>query len=260
MSVSNGDQQPLISTSTSFTSAAAAASAPPAAAGGNCFRRSLARLPAIRHTLPHIHAGFWAAYLSIRTELLSAIQTALEEGGKEGGFPPHIYCTGHSLGGALAQLAAYDLSINFPCLVKDGGKVEVYTLGAPRVGNPAFASVYESRVPATFRVVVDGDLVPGMPKMFGMYRHAGVEVLVDADNGGNLIVEPSAVEEWLRLRNRTSATNHSLTAYRDCMEACFSPDDLRQYLPKVLGQDNRTSADEDLPEWLVGQRRSTFVM
>lgn len=136
----------------------------------------------------------------------------------------------------------------------------MYTLGAPRVGNAAFASVYESRVPATFRVVVDGDLVPGMPKMFGMYRHAGVEVLVDADNGGNLIVEPSAVEKWLRLRNRTSATNHSLTAYRDCMEACFSPDDLRQYLPKVLGQDNRTSADEDLPEWLVGQRRSTFVM
>ena len=34
----------------------------------------------------------------------------------------------------------------------------------------------------------------------------------------------------------------------------------QRYLPKVLGQDNRTSADEDLPEWLVGKRRSTVMM
>jgi hypothetical protein len=59
------------------------------------------------------------------------------------------------------------------------------------------------------------------------------QVLVDAENGGNLIVAPSAVEEALRIRNRTSTGNHSLTAYRDCMEACFHPDDLMDYLPKV---------------------------
>lgn len=217
----------------------------------SCGQRALAHLPALRHALPHVHAGFWSAYLSVRTQLLSAVESALAREGTE-----YLYCTGHSLGGALAQLAAYDLSINFPAL----RHIQVYTLGAPRVGNPAFSSAYEARVPATFRVVVDGDLVPGMPKIFGMYRHSGVEVLVDAENGGNLIVSPSAVEKWLRLRNRTSTTNHSLTTYRDCMEACFSPDDLVHYLPKVLGQENRTSADEDLPEWLVGRRRSTFVI
>ena len=211
----------------------------------NYCRQALAHLPALRHTLPHIHGGFWAAYLSVRAQLLAAFKTALDEQ-----FTPHIYCTGHSLGGALAQLAAYDLTLNFalPC------PVQVYTLGSPRVGNPAFVSTYESKVPATFRVVVDGDLVPGMPKMFGWYEHAGVEVLVDADNGGNLIVAPSAVEKWLRLRNKNSVTNHSLTAYRDCMEACFSPEDLVQYLPKVLGQENRSSCDEELPAWLVGRR------
>lgn len=55
----------------------------------------------------------------------------------------------------------------------------------------------------------------GMPKMLG-YRHCGVEALVDADNGGNLIVQPSIVEKWLLMRRRTSTNNHSLTAYRDC--------------------------------------------
>ena len=54
-----------------------------------------------------------------------------------------------------------------------------------------------------------------MPKMLG-YRHCGVEALVDADNGGNLIVQPSIVEKWLLMRRRTSTNNHSLTAYRDC--------------------------------------------
>jgi hypothetical protein len=59
-----------------------------------------------------------------------------------------------------------------------------------------------------------------MPKMLGLYRHCGIEVLVDADNGGNLIVQPSAVEKWLLMRHRTSANNHSLTAYRDCACVC----------------------------------------
>ena len=35
---------------------------------------------------------------------------------------------------------------------------------------------------------------------------------------------------------------------------------MQQCVPKVLGQDKRTSADEDLPEWLVGWRRSTVMM
>ena len=43
---------------------------------------------------------------------------------------------GHSLGGALAMLAAFDLAPVFPW-----GSVEVHTIGAPRPGNAAFAKV-----------------------------------------------------------------------------------------------------------------------
>ena len=41
---------------------------------------------------------------------------------------------GHSLGGALATLAAYDIQSRFG--LKD---LQVYTFGAPRTGNHAFA-------------------------------------------------------------------------------------------------------------------------
>ncbi len=50
---------------------------------------------------------------------------------------------GHSLGGALAQLAAYDIKMN----CADSGadvKVSCYILGAPRVGNAAFARAFEA--------------------------------------------------------------------------------------------------------------------
>lgn len=41
-------------------------------------RQSLSRLPALRHTLPHVHAGFWGAYTGVRAQLLVAIKRALD--------------------------------------------------------------------------------------------------------------------------------------------------------------------------------------
>ena len=57
---------------------------------------------------------------------------------------------GHSLGGALATLAAYDIQAAFG--IRD---LQVYTYGAPRTGNYAFARCAAShlglcRFPTTF--------------------------------------------------------------------------------------------------------------
>lgn len=59
------------------------------------------------------------------------------------------------------------------------------------------------------------------------------------------------------IQNNARARAHTHT--HTGLEACFDPEDLVLYLPKVLGQDNRTSADDDLPEWLLGSRRSTHL-
>ena len=50
---------------------------------------------------------------------------------------------GHSLGGALAQLAAYEIKMNCANSGADV-KVSCYILGAPRVGNAAFAQAFEA--------------------------------------------------------------------------------------------------------------------
>lgn len=65
-----------------------------------------------------------------------------------------LYLTGHSLGGALAVLAACRLA-------KDGlAPRAIYTFGSPRVGDRAFCAGY--RLP-TYRIVNRLDLVPQMP-------------------------------------------------------------------------------------------------
>ena len=57
-----------------------------------------------------------------------------------------VLITGHSLGGALATLAAYDITraAEEQCPIKV--HCMVYTFGAPRVGNHAFARDYRHKV------------------------------------------------------------------------------------------------------------------
>ena len=74
-----------------------------------------------------VHLGFQEAYKSVKDQLLHIIDES---------DAPRIYLTGHSLGGALALLAAYDLaSQGYP--VKG-----VVTFGAPRVGTRIFEDAF----------------------------------------------------------------------------------------------------------------------
>lgn len=50
----------------------------------------------------------------------------------------------------MAVLAAYDLADLFPWL-----SLRVYTVGAPRPGNKAFAKQYEAKVPDTWHIIND---------------------------------------------------------------------------------------------------------
>lgn len=78
----------------------------------------------------------------------------------------------------------------------------------------AFKTIYKQRVPHTFRVVTEGDAFTSMPTLTcfgGIYRHAGLEVLLDEGCTGNILVGPTVVETLLRFTKvRTSVANHSL--------------------------------------------------
>ncbi len=61
--------------------------------------------------------------------------------------------TGHSLGGALATLAAYDIRKQLQASGKQDVEVMCYSFGAPRTGNHAFAADYNHVVPDTWSVI-----------------------------------------------------------------------------------------------------------
>jgi hypothetical protein len=53
-----------------------------------------------------VHSGFWAAYSVVRDDLHAILRRELKK------QPSHLYFIGHSLGGALATIAALDVTIN----------------------------------------------------------------------------------------------------------------------------------------------------
>ncbi len=55
-------------------------------------------------------------------------------------YVPHK--VGHSLGGAVAELDALLFTLNLPSTVH----VKSQTYGTPRVGNPAYATFFDSKV------------------------------------------------------------------------------------------------------------------
>ena len=70
--------------------------------------------------------------------------------------------TGHSLGGALAQLAAHDIATAAAEQDLDI-RIGCYTYGSPRVGNHAFAREFDKVVPHCWHVINDQVCALGMP-------------------------------------------------------------------------------------------------
>ncbi|CAK9162672.1 unnamed protein product [Ilex paraguariensis] len=98
--------------------------------------------------------------------------------------------TGHSLGGALALLSAYEAASSLP-----GLHVSIISFGAPRVGNIAFRDELHQMGVKTLHVVAKQDLVPRMPGLVfneslqkfdditgtldWVYTHVGAELKLD---------------------------------------------------------------------------------
>lgn len=137
-----------------------------------------------------VHFGFNDALDDIWNPFLSAIKALLNDN------PPRpIWMTGHSLGAALATLAAD----------RFGYVKGVYTFGSPRVGDSSFHAGY--RVP-TYRVVHQDDIVARVPVhsgfvqprfQIGLYKHVGEFILIDGS--GQIQTNPDLWTESVNFFN-----------------------------------------------------------
>lgn len=115
-----------------------------------------------------VHSGFLAAWNSVALEVLAVVAEELERLGR--GYS--LVAVGHSLGGAVAVLAAVALKQNFTGVPI----TRMYSYGAPRTGNSTFAQLVNSMMGGNaFRVVHANDGVPTcIPPSLG-YHHHGIE-------------------------------------------------------------------------------------
>lgn len=267
-------------------------------------RRILQATPVAKESFPLVHQGFQEVYTHIRKQLFEILlpvlhrqfQSILAKANRTSSETrkalslPKIYCTGHSLGGSLAQLLALDLANNCELVIptslngsleyyydaeSNRGKhnesadtlrlqvpVAVYTYGQPRVGNKTFSRLYKQRVPHSFRVVNEGDAITSMPNYLccgGIYKHSGLEVLLDEGQTGNILVGPTVVETLFRFSKvRTSVMAHTMQRYRDCLECAFDQDELLEYyrghnlVMKATSTSNDGAVESsDIPAWLT---------
>jgi triacylglycerol lipase len=114
----------------------------------------LVPLPGISGVM--VHCGFLEVFSRRKTEIEAAVNESVPS-------TLGLYITGHSLGGALAQIAAAALNRD--------NLAACYTFGSPRVGTAGFDE--QVKCPH-YRVINNWDLVPGLPlALFRGYRHNG---------------------------------------------------------------------------------------
>jgi len=109
-----------------------------------------------------VHLGFLEAFREEQATVVDSVTRLMK------GNPKYqLVVTGHSLGGAVATIAATELR-------KRGFEVSLVTYGAPRVGNEALAKLI-SASGANFRVTHLNDPVPRLPPLTLGYRHVEPE-------------------------------------------------------------------------------------
>jgi triacylglycerol lipase len=107
------------------------------------------------------HSGFQMAADGVRDDIDRAIEQS-----RQAGKP--LFVTGHSLGGALAALAAQRAD------AAGATPKAVYVFGMPRVGREQFRAAYDGRLgQATYRLVHGFDIVARVPMSGIGFRHVG---------------------------------------------------------------------------------------
>ena len=92
-----------------------------------------------------------------------------------------IVIVGHSLGGAVATLAAADLR-NIDDHFR--AETELYTFGSPRVANKELADFLTGQSRFSWRITHDNDVVPHLPPKILGYHHVEPEYWIPHHGAG----------------------------------------------------------------------------
>ncbi|KAH7885279.1 Alpha/Beta hydrolase protein [Phlebopus sp. FC_14] len=120
-----------------------------------------------------VHSGFANEHAKTASTILSEVKNLISQRGASS-----VTSVGHSLGGALAELDCMFMALNLPPNIAIKG----VTYGTPRVGNPAWASIFDATISEFQRVNNQKDVVPIVPGRFLGFSHVQGEVHLISPN------------------------------------------------------------------------------
>lgn len=170
------------------------------------------------------HLGFMNALADIWEPVLAAVEAELKKAERP------LWITGHSLGGALAMLAAWMFKRRFINVH------QIYTYGAPMIGNATASEAFDQAFPdKVYRYVNCTDPVPKLPTMSLVandYGHCLKEIELGEAAGSLDVARAFAgqavdgvlnatlvTEIWANIQARVAA--HGLDNYRKLIEQMF---------------------------------------
>ncbi|WP_396625625.1 hypothetical protein [Luteitalea sp.] len=114
-----------------------------------------------------VHLGFERMYRKVRASIRMGLAAVGDV---------RVTALGHSLGGAMATLAAVDIRFNM-----GKAQVDLCTLGGPRTGKVGFRRNFNRDIPLAYRVTNQFDVVPNVPSFVTGWNHVGEEIEVDGN-------------------------------------------------------------------------------
>jgi hypothetical protein len=110
-------------------------------------------------------------------------------------YPDYQYIfTGHSLGAAIASIAALD-SVKYGNLIITDISPVLITFGQPRTGNDIFANEVMNYIPIIYRVVRQGDMVASLPMcIYGKFLQTCMNNLPDSKFVEDLWLSPQQIK------------------------------------------------------------------
>ncbi|KAH7402534.1 Alpha/Beta hydrolase protein [Pyrenochaeta sp. MPI-SDFR-AT-0127] len=128
------------------------------------------------------HRGFWNSWVDARDRVTPAVKQAVTD------FPSYkVVVTGHSLGAAIATLAAASLR-------NSGYTVALYNFGSPRIGGSKISSYISNQPGGNYRVTHWNDPVPKVPLVIMGYVHISPEYYINKPNRQD--VQPGDIQTF----------------------------------------------------------------